>query len=48
MADIALMLTFLWGRDKARTDAVKRDLEDCGHRRRLGRREPGPSRPANH
>jgi hypothetical protein len=32
--DIALLLTFLWGRGKAWTDVVQRDLEDYEHWRR--------------
>ncbi len=33
--DIALLLTFLWGRGKAWTEAVQRDLEDYEHWRRF-------------
>ena len=33
--DIALLLTFLWGRSRAWTDAVERDLEDYEHWRRF-------------
>jgi hypothetical protein len=33
--DIALLLTFLWGRGRAWTDAAERDLEDYEHWRRF-------------
>ena len=33
--DIAVLLTFLWGRGKAWTEAVQRDLEDYEHWRRF-------------
>jgi hypothetical protein len=33
--DIALLLTFLWGRGRAWTDTVERDLEDYEHWRRF-------------
>jgi hypothetical protein len=33
--DIALLLTFLWGRERAWTDAAERDLEDYEHWRRF-------------
>jgi hypothetical protein len=36
--DIALLLTFLWGRGKAWTDAVQRDLEDYEHWRQFAPR----------
>ena len=42
--DIALLLTFLWGRGKAWTDAVERDLEDYEHWRRFADGKPGPGR----
>ncbi len=35
VTDIKLLLTFLWDRDKAWTDAVERDLEDYEHWRRF-------------
>jgi len=38
--DIALLLTFLWGRGNAWTDAVQRDLEDYEHWRRFARENP--------
>src|SRR5262249_19282351 len=38
--DIALLLTFLWGRDKAWTDAGQRDLEDYEHWRRFATENP--------
>ena len=38
--DIALLLTFLWGRGKAWTDAVERDLEDYEHWRRFAAENP--------
>jgi site-specific recombinase XerD len=40
VTDIALLLTFLWGRGKAWTDAVQRDLEDYEHWRRFARENP--------
>jgi len=39
--DIALLLTFLWGRGKAWTDAVPRDLEDYEHWRRFATENSG-------
>jgi site-specific recombinase XerD len=38
--DIALLLTFLWGRGKAWTDTVQRDLEDYEHWRRFAMENP--------
>ena len=38
--DIALLLAFLWGRGKAWTDTVERDLEDYEHWRRFARENP--------
>ena len=38
--DIALLLTFLWNRGKAWTDALERDLEDYEHWRRFTRDNP--------
>jgi len=38
--DIALLLTFLWGRGRAWTDAVERDLEDYEHWRRFAPGNP--------
>ncbi|MGH3198324.1 MAG: hypothetical protein ACRDOH_28580 [Streptosporangiaceae bacterium] len=38
--DIALLLTFLWGRGKGWTDAVERDLEDYEHWRRFAAGNP--------
>jgi len=38
--DIALLLTFLWGRGKAWTEAVQRDLEDYEHWRRFAAGNP--------
>jgi site-specific recombinase XerD len=38
--DIRLLLTFLWNRGKAWTDAVPRDLEDYEHWRRFAGRNP--------
>jgi site-specific recombinase XerD len=38
--DIALLLTFLWGRAKAWTEAAQRDLEDYEHWRRFARENP--------
>jgi site-specific recombinase XerD len=38
--DIALLLTFLWGRGRAWTDVVERDLEDYEHWRRFARENP--------
>ena len=38
--DIALLLTFLWGRGKAWTNAVERDLDDYEHWRRFARENP--------
>jgi hypothetical protein len=38
--DIRLLLTFLWGRGKAWTDAVQRDLEDYEHWRRFAAENP--------
>jgi Phage integrase, N-terminal SAM-like domain len=39
--DIALLLTFLWGRGMAWTDAAERDLEDYEHWRRFAGGNPG-------
>ncbi len=38
--DIALLLTFLWGRGRAWTDAAERDLEDYEHWRRFAPGNP--------
>ena len=38
--DIALLLTFLWSRDRSWTDAVDRDLEDYEHWRRFAPENP--------
>ena len=38
--DIKLLLTFLWGRGKAWTDAAERDLEDYEHWRRFAAQNP--------
>ena len=38
--DIALLLTFLWNRGKAWTDALERDLEDYEHWRRFAKDNP--------
>jgi site-specific recombinase XerD len=38
--DIKLLLTFLWGRGKAWTDAAERDLEDYEHWRRFAVQNP--------
>jgi site-specific recombinase XerD len=38
--DIALLLTFLWDRGRAWTDAVERDLEDYEHWRRFAQENP--------
>ena len=38
--DIALLLTFLWGRGKAWADATGQDLEDYEHWRRFARENP--------
>jgi hypothetical protein len=38
--DIALLLTFLWGRGRAWTDAVERDVEDYEHWRRFAPGNP--------
>jgi site-specific recombinase XerD len=38
--DIALLLTFLWGRGRAWTEAVERDLEDYEHWRRFAPENP--------
>ena len=38
--DIALLLTFLWGRGKSWADAVERDLEDYEHWRRFAAGNP--------
>jgi len=38
--DIALLLTFLWGRRRAWTDAAERDLEDYEHWRRFAPGNP--------
>ena len=39
--DIALLLTFLWGRGRAWMDAAERDLEDYEHWRRFAPGNPG-------
>jgi hypothetical protein len=38
--DVALLLTFLWGRGMAWTDAAERDLEDYEHWRRFAKENP--------
>jgi site-specific recombinase XerD len=38
--DIALLLTFLWGRGRSWADAVERDLEDYEHWRRFAAGNP--------
>jgi integrase len=38
--DIALLLTFLWSRDRSWTDAIDRDLEDYEHWRRFAPENP--------
>ena len=40
VTDIALLLTFLWNRGRAWTDALARDLEDYEHWRRFARDNP--------
>ena len=40
VTDIALLLTFLWGRGKWWTDAAERDLEDYEHWRRFAAENP--------